>query len=84
MNCICSCSVSYTHLKYNALVWGVVENNEGTIEGNIGRNPKDRMQMAVLSDPAQGKHAVTPVSYTHLEEHLFACTGMDKAQRHGV
>ena len=48
-----------TKRKYNALVWGVVENNEGTIEGNIGRNPKDRMQMAVLSDPAQGKHAVT-------------------------
>ena len=48
-----------TRRKYNALVWGVVENNEGTIEGNIGRNPKDRMQMAVLSDPAQGKHAVT-------------------------
>ena len=48
-----------TKRKYNALVWGVVENNEGTIEGNIRRNPKDRMQMAVLSDPAQGKHAVT-------------------------
>ena len=48
-----------TKRKYNALVGGVVENNEGTIEGNIGRNPKDRMQMAVLSDPAQGKHAVT-------------------------
>ena len=48
-----------TKRKYNALVWGVVENNEETIEGNIGRNPKDRMQMAVLSDPAQGKHAVT-------------------------
>lgn len=48
-----------TKRKYNALVWGVVENNEGTIEGNIGRTPKDRMQMAVLSDPAQGKHAVT-------------------------
>ncbi len=48
-----------TKRKYNALVWGVVENNEGPIEGNIGRNPKDRMQMAVLSDPAQGKHAVT-------------------------
>ena len=48
-----------TKRKYTALVWGVVENNEGTIEGNIGRNPKDRMQMAVLSDPAQGKHAVT-------------------------
>ena len=48
-----------TKRKYNALVWGIVENNEGTIEANIGRNPKDRMQMAVLSDPAQGKHAVT-------------------------
>ena len=48
-----------TKRKYNALVWGIVENNEGTIEGNIGRNPKDRMQMAVLSDPAQGKHAGT-------------------------
>ena len=48
-----------TKRKYNALVWGVVENNQGTLEGNIGRNPKDRMQMAVLSDPAQGKHAVT-------------------------
>lgn len=48
-----------TRRKYNALVWGIVENDEGTIEGNIGRNPKDRMQMAVLSDPEQGKHAVT-------------------------
>ena len=48
-----------TKRKYNAVVWGTVENDEGTIEGNIGRNPKDRMQMAVLSDPTQGKHAVT-------------------------
>lgn len=48
-----------TKRKYNALVWGIVEQNEGTIEGNIGRNPKDRMQMAVLADPTQGKHAVT-------------------------
>ena len=49
-----------TKRKYNALVWGVVENNEGTIEGNIGRNPKDRMQMAVFPpDSGIGKHAVT-------------------------
>ena len=45
--------------EYNALVWGIVEEDEGTITGNIGRNPKDRMQMAVMSDPTQGKHAVT-------------------------
>ena len=48
-----------TKRKYNALVWGTVEKDEGTSTGNIGRNPKDRMQKAVLSDPTQGKHAVT-------------------------
>ncbi len=48
-----------TKREYNALVWGIVEADKGTITGNIGRNPKDRMQMAVLSDPEQGKHAVT-------------------------
>ena len=48
-----------TKREYNALVWGIVDEDEGTIVGNIGRNPKDRMQMAVLSDPTQGKHAVT-------------------------
>ena len=48
-----------TKREYNALVWGIVDEDEGTIVGNIGRNPKDRMQMAVLNDPTQGKHAVT-------------------------
>ena len=48
-----------TKREYNALVWGIVEEDEGTTTGNIGRNPKDRMQMAVMTDPNQGKHAVT-------------------------
>lgn len=48
-----------TQREYNALVWGLITEDQGTIEGNIGRNPKDRMQMAVLEDSAQGKHAVT-------------------------
>lgn len=48
-----------TKRKYLALVWGIVEDDEGTIVGNIARNPKDRMQMAVMSDPNVGKHAVT-------------------------
>ena len=48
-----------TKRKYQALVWGIVEEDEGRIEGNIARNPKDRMQMAVFSDPEIGKHAVT-------------------------
>ncbi len=48
-----------TRREYNALVWGNMENDEGTVTGNIGRNPKDRMQMAVMTDPEQGKYAVT-------------------------
>jgi len=48
-----------TKRTYQALVWGIVDDNEGTIQGNIARNPRDRMQMAVFSDPEIGKHAVT-------------------------
>ena len=33
-----------TKRKYVALVWGIIDQDEGTIIGNIGRNPKDRMQ----------------------------------------
>lgn len=49
-----------TRRRYNALVWGNLVEDEGRIEGNIARNPRDRMQMAVF-DPASdiGKHAVT-------------------------
>ncbi len=53
--------------KYNAVVWGTLENDNGRIEGNITRNPKDRMQMMVSSDPEVGKHAVT---HYHVLEHL--------------
>ena len=48
-----------TKRKYQALVWGIVAQDEGRIEGNITRNSKDRMQMAVSTDPTVGKHAVT-------------------------
>ena len=46
--------------EYIALVWGNIEEEEGTIEGHIGRHVKDRMQMAVFADDSGGaKHAVT-------------------------
>ena len=49
-----------TRRRYNALVWGNVQADEGRIEGNIARNPRDRMQMAVFDpDSGIGKHAVT-------------------------
>ncbi|WP_396177946.1 RluA family pseudouridine synthase [Flavobacterium sp.] len=45
--------------EYIALVWGNVKEDQGTIEGNIARHVKDRMQMAVFADPEIGKPAVT-------------------------
>jgi 23S rRNA pseudouridine1911/1915/1917 synthase len=45
--------------KYIALVWGDVKDDEGTIEGNLGRNPKNRLQVVVFPEGDQGKHAVT-------------------------
>lgn len=44
--------------KYNALVWGDVKDDTGTITGNIARSAKDRRVMSVYDDD-RGKHAVT-------------------------
>ena len=49
-----------THRSYNALVWGNLSEDEGRIEGNIARDPKDRLRMTVMSpDSGIGKEAVT-------------------------
>jgi len=48
-----------TKRLYRALVWGTVEQDEGTIEGHIGRSLKDRQKMTVFPDGDYGKHAVT-------------------------
>ena len=45
--------------EYVALVWGNVVAESGTIEGNVARHVKDRMQMAVFADSEIGKPAVT-------------------------
>lgn len=45
--------------KYQALVWGDMHEEEGTIEGHIGRNPSNRLQMTVFPDGEQGRHAIT-------------------------
>ena len=47
-----------TRRRYRALVWGIVEQDEGTITANIGRDPRDRMLMTVLPE-GEGRHAVT-------------------------
>ena len=49
-----------THRSYNALVWRNFTEEEGRIEGNIGRDPKDRLRMAVFPPDSEiGKSAVT-------------------------
>lgn len=58
-----------TDRLYDALVWGSLEEEKGTIEGHIGRHLKDRMQMAVFEDGSQGKPAIT--HYKILEKFLY-------------
>ncbi len=48
-----------TERLYYALVWGNVEEDSGTITGNIGRSLKNRLQMSVFPDGDFGKPAVT-------------------------
>lgn len=44
--------------RYVAIVWGDIKDDEGTIEGNIGRDPNDRLRYKVCGED-EGKRAVT-------------------------
>lgn len=57
------------HRRYVALAWGDFSESEGRIQGNIGRNEKNRKIMAVMEDEEKGKHAVT--HYKVLERLLY-------------
>lgn len=49
-----------THRSYNALVWGNLVEEEGRIEGNITRDPRNRLRMTVAPPDSEiGKPAVT-------------------------
>ena len=49
-----------THRSYIALVWGNLTEDTGRIEGNITRDPKDRLRMTVMPPDSEiGKPAVT-------------------------
>ena len=45
--------------RYVAIVWGNIKEDEGTIVGNIGRDPNDRLRFRVYEEEDKGKHAVT-------------------------
>lgn len=53
--------------EYRAVIWGVIENDEGSIEGNIARDPRDRKRFTVSN--RDGKYALT--HYKVLER--FGC-----------
>ena len=48
-----------SHRVYQALVWGVPKEEEGTIDAPIGRNLKNRQVMAVFPDETHAKRAIT-------------------------
>ena len=47
------------HRRYYALVWGDFSEDEGVIEGNIGRSANDRRKMTVYPNGDHGKDAIT-------------------------
>lgn len=63
-----------TKRTYIALVWGNLENHEGTVNGNIGRHLKERLKMQVFPEGEHGKSAIThykliePLGYVNLIE----------------
>lgn len=48
-----------TERRYNAIVWGDFEEDEGTVTGNVARSLKNRKVMDVYPEGDIGKHAVT-------------------------
>ena len=48
-----------TRREYIAMIWGEFKEKTGTIIGDIARNPKNKLQMAVFENSEIGKHAVT-------------------------
>ncbi len=44
---------------YNAIIWGLPELSEGTIDVNLGRSEKDRRVTVAIEDGSRGRTAVT-------------------------
>ncbi|HOY07775.1 MAG TPA: RluA family pseudouridine synthase [Saprospiraceae bacterium] len=57
--------------RYQAIVWGDMEGDSGTIRANIGRNPNDRRLFMTFPDAEDGKWAVT---HWRAIERFYYCT----------
>lgn len=45
--------------RYQAIVWGNIQEDEGTVDANIARDPSDRLRFRTFDDPSIGKTAIT-------------------------
>ncbi len=45
--------------RYNAIVWGDLKEDEGTVDAPIERDPNDRLRFRVAREDGNGKNAVT-------------------------
>ncbi len=57
--------------RYQAIVWGDVEPDKGTVRANIGRNPNDRRLFMTFPEGDDGKWAVT---HWRVLERFYYCT----------
>ncbi len=69
--------------KYHTIVHGRIEDDEGTVKTLIGRNPHDRLKMAVVT--SNGKEAVT--HYRVLErfnDHTYLECSLETGRTHQI
>lgn len=59
-----------TEQEYVAIAWGAMKEEHGTIEGHIGRHPKNRLQNTVYLDPDDLEKGKPAVTHYKVLEHL--------------
>ena len=67
---------------YHAVVYGVLKEDEMTVDMPIGRDPKNRMKMAVVSD---GKRAVTHIRVLkRFEKYTYIACRLETGRTHQI
>ena len=59
-----------TEREYVAIAWGAMNEEHGTIEGHIGRHPKNRLQNTVYLDPDDLEKGKPAITHYKVLEHL--------------
>lgn len=69
--------------RYHAIVNGIINEDEGTIRTRIGRNPKDRLKMAVVS--VGGKEAITHFKVLkRFNKHTYIECSLETGRTHQI